>query len=102
MSPMSLEWIRYPRATGILRGLEDVVEHGGSGIYLLVGPPNNGKTAILDRERAGQRRIGHLRFLEIHHKEFRSHSGHDSDENLITLCTTCHAHVHGRGGVGRD
>jgi 5-methylcytosine-specific restriction endonuclease McrA len=40
--------------------------------------------------------------LEIHHKEFRSHSGHDSEENLITLCTQCHADVHRRGGVGRD
>ena len=32
--------------------------------------------------------------LEIHHKEFRSHSGHDSEENLITLCTLCHTSVH--------
>jgi ATP-dependent DNA helicase RecQ len=32
--------------------------------------------------------------LEVHHKEFRSHSGVDSEENLITLCTTCHAHIH--------
>jgi 5-methylcytosine-specific restriction endonuclease McrA len=24
--------------------------------------------------------------LEVHHKEFRSHSGDDSDQNLITLC----------------
>jgi 5-methylcytosine-specific restriction endonuclease McrA len=32
--------------------------------------------------------------LEVHHKEFRSHSGHDSEENLITLCTRCHTDVH--------
>jgi 5-methylcytosine-specific restriction endonuclease McrA len=32
--------------------------------------------------------------LEVHHKEFRSHSGHDSEENLITLCATCHTSVH--------
>ena len=32
--------------------------------------------------------------LEVHHKEFRSHSGDDSEQNLITLCTTCHASVH--------
>src|ERR1700692_4169739 len=25
--------------------------------------------------------------LEVHHRQFRSHSGHDSEENLITLCT---------------
>jgi len=32
--------------------------------------------------------------LEVHHKEFRSHSGADSEENLITLCAQCHAAVH--------
>ncbi len=33
--------------------------------------------------------------LEVHHQQFRSHSGHDSEENLITLCTQCHAGIHG-------
>jgi 5-methylcytosine-specific restriction endonuclease McrA len=37
---------------------------------------------------------GTLSNLEIHHKRFRSHSGHDSEENLVTLCTQCHAHIH--------
>ena len=32
--------------------------------------------------------------LEVHHKEFRSHSGDDSEQNLITLCSACHATVH--------
>jgi 5-methylcytosine-specific restriction endonuclease McrA len=32
--------------------------------------------------------------LEVHHSEFRSHSGDDSEQNLITLCATCHAGVH--------
>jgi len=32
--------------------------------------------------------------LEVHHRKFRSHSGSDSEENLITLCTACHASVH--------
>jgi 5-methylcytosine-specific restriction endonuclease McrA len=32
--------------------------------------------------------------LEVHHREFRSHSGEDSEENLITLCITCHAATH--------
>ena len=39
--------------------------------------------------------------LEIHHKQFRSHSGHDSEENLITLCAKCHAGMH-RWRTGRD
>ena len=34
--------------------------------------------------------------LEVHHREFRSHSGRDSEENLITLCTPCHATLHHR------
>jgi len=37
---------------------------------------------------------GAMSNLEIHHKGFRSHSGHDSEENLITLCTQCHTGVH--------
>ena len=32
--------------------------------------------------------------LEVHHQQFRGHSGHDSEENLITLCVSCHAEVH--------
>src|SRR2546426_601396 len=27
--------------------------------------------------------------LEVHHKELRSRSGDDSEQNLITLCTAC-------------
>src|SRR5262249_51067820 len=34
--------------------------------------------------------------LEVHHKEFRSHSGVDSQVNLITLCTACHARLYRR------
>jgi ATP-dependent DNA helicase RecQ len=37
---------------------------------------------------------GAMANLEVHHREFRSHSGEDSEENLITLCSTCHAIVH--------
>jgi 5-methylcytosine-specific restriction endonuclease McrA len=33
--------------------------------------------------------------LEVHHKKFRSHSGPDSENNLITLCALCHARIHG-------
>ena len=37
---------------------------------------------------------GAMSSLEIHHKEFRSQSGDDSEENLITLCAACHAGIH--------
>jgi 5-methylcytosine-specific restriction endonuclease McrA len=39
---------------------------------------------------------GTMSNLEVHHKEFRGHSGADSEENLITLCVACHAGVHRR------
>jgi len=32
--------------------------------------------------------------LEVHHQEFRSHSGDDSEQNLITLCGRCHREAH--------
>ena len=32
--------------------------------------------------------------LEVHHQEFRSHLGVDSEHNLITLCSACHATAH--------
>lgn len=38
---------------------------------------------------------GTMSNLEVHHQQFRSHSGNDSAENLITLCMECHARVHG-------
>jgi 5-methylcytosine-specific restriction endonuclease McrA len=37
---------------------------------------------------------GTMSNLEVHHKEFRSHSGEDSEDNLITLCAACHKNVH--------
>ena len=37
---------------------------------------------------------GSMSNLEVHHKEFRSRLGDDSEENLITLCTACHAQMH--------
>lgn len=37
---------------------------------------------------------GAMSNLEVHHKQFRCQSGRDSEENLITLCTQCHAQSH--------
>ena len=39
---------------------------------------------------------GTMSNLEVHHKEFRSQSGDDSEQNLITLCSSCHARMHCR------
>ena len=37
---------------------------------------------------------GALANLEVHHRELRSQSGDDAEQNLITLCTRCHSVVH--------
>lgn len=37
---------------------------------------------------------GTISNLEVHHKRFRSLAGDDSEQNLITLCATCHAGAH--------
>ena len=37
---------------------------------------------------------GTMSNLEVHHKEFRSRSGQDIEQNLITLCKPCHSRVH--------
>jgi 5-methylcytosine-specific restriction endonuclease McrA len=51
---------------------------------------------VLRRDRWRCQSCGAMVNLEVHHREFRSHSGHDSEENLITLCSICHAAVHGK------
>jgi len=49
---------------------------------------------ILRRDGWRCQSCGTMSNLEVHHREFRSRSGSDSEENLITLCTACHASVH--------
>jgi 5-methylcytosine-specific restriction endonuclease McrA len=49
---------------------------------------------VLRRDNWRCQSCGAMSHLEVHHKEFRSHLGDDSHENLITLCTVCHASRH--------
>jgi 5-methylcytosine-specific restriction endonuclease McrA len=37
---------------------------------------------------------GSMKNLQVHHKKFRSQSGDDSDENLISLWVSCHRALH--------
>jgi len=53
---------------------------------------------ILRRDGWQCQSCGTMSNLEVHHRKFRSHSGSDSDENLITLCAACHSSVHGLTG----
>jgi len=35
-----------------------------------------------------------MQHLQVHHLKFRSQSGDDEEQNLITLCAECHEQVH--------
>ncbi|MGE5053329.1 MAG: HNH endonuclease [Acidobacteriota bacterium] len=51
---------------------------------------------VLRRDNWRCQSCGAVSNLEVHHQKFRSHSGADSEENLITLCSACHGRVHTR------
>jgi 5-methylcytosine-specific restriction endonuclease McrA len=52
--------------------------------------------AILRRDDWRCQVCGTRLHLEVHHQQFRSRSGDDTEENLITLCHNCHSAEHGR------
>ena len=54
------------------------------------------RNQVLCRDGWRRQSCGTMSNLEVHDKEFRSHSGDDSEQNLITLCSACHATVHHR------
>ena len=49
---------------------------------------------VLERDGWTCQCCGAMQQLQVHHRQFRSHSGNDSEENLITLCDHCHRVVH--------
>lgn len=52
------------------------------------------RVRILCRDNWRCQSCGSMTNLEVHHQEFRSQSGSDVEDNLITLCQCCHALVH--------
>ena len=52
------------------------------------------RNEVLRRDGWRCQSCGAMSNLEVHHKEFRSQSGDDSEQNLITLCAVCHDAVH--------
>jgi len=54
----------------------------------------NLRQQVLRRDRWRCQSCGAMVSLEVYHKQFRSHSGYDCEENLITLCTSCHSDMH--------
>jgi 5-methylcytosine-specific restriction endonuclease McrA len=51
---------------------------------------------VLERDGWRCQVCGSMQNLQIHHITFRSHSGSDVEQNLITLCSDCHAWMHRR------
>ncbi|HYB76754.1 MAG TPA: HNH endonuclease [Candidatus Bathyarchaeia archaeon] len=49
---------------------------------------------VLERDNWRCQACGGMSNLEVHHIDFRSRGGDDSEENLITLCAACHTHRH--------
>jgi len=49
---------------------------------------------VLRRDSWRCQSCGAMSNLEVHHQQFRSHCGDDSELNLITLCSGCHSNVH--------
>jgi 5-methylcytosine-specific restriction endonuclease McrA len=50
---------------------------------------------ILERDGWRCQKCGARTNLEVHHGQFRSHQGDDSEDNLITVCHSCHRTIHG-------
>jgi 5-methylcytosine-specific restriction endonuclease McrA len=49
---------------------------------------------VLRRDAWRCQSCGSMSNLEVHHQEFRSQGGPDSELNLITLCKQCHEEIH--------
>ncbi len=49
---------------------------------------------ILERDGWRCQGCGRTTQLQVHHLRFRSRSGEDVENNLITLCASCHERAH--------
>ncbi|MGA3319045.1 MAG: HNH endonuclease [Candidatus Korobacteraceae bacterium] len=49
---------------------------------------------VLERDGWRCQVCGSMQNLQVHHLKFRSRSGGDEEQNLITLCAECHARTH--------
>jgi 5-methylcytosine-specific restriction endonuclease McrA len=52
------------------------------------------RARILRRDGWRCQLCGSVTNLTVHHQRYRSHSGADTEQNLITLCADCHSEVH--------
>ena len=52
------------------------------------------RNRVLERDGWRCQNCGGLNNLQVHYIEARSQLGHDTCENLITLCAKCHESLH--------
>ena len=65
-------------------------------------PPSRRRAVLLrDGRRCRVRGCGSAHFLEVHHLRARSDGGDNGEANLVTLCSSCHRHLHEQGGAAR-
>lgn len=57
--------------------------------------PNETRRAVYRRDGYRCALCDCTQYLQIHHAIPRGHGGSDEPENLITLCSKCHAGCHG-------
>jgi len=57
---------------------------------------------VLSRDSWRCQNCGASENLQVHHIQSRSKLGHDSLENLITLCVSCHEALHRNPGIARS
>jgi HNH endonuclease len=58
------------------------------------------RARVLRRDGGRCQMCGAATNLTVHHQQYRSHSGEDVEQNLITLCADCHSAVHALQGTG--
>ncbi len=54
----------------------------------------NLRQQVLERDGWRCQSCGRLTDLQVHHMQSRGKQGNDLEENLITLCASCHKVVH--------
>ncbi|MBC8367390.1 HNH endonuclease [bacterium] len=60
-------------------------------------PPSRRRAVLMrDRHRCQAKGCRSTNFLEVHHLTARKRGGDNSEQNLITLCSRCHQHLHER------
>ena len=57
---------------------------------------------VLERDGWRCQVCGSMQLLQVHHFKFRSQSGGDVEQNLITLCAECHAQAHRKAKEGHQ